>query len=168
MPNIVSCIFGWNSLDRAALGLLGAGERLARQMDAKHVVLLVGAGADALVADLSKFADSIHVAYHPLLGRYHIELTLSALAQALQPLEPAAVLLGNDSYSQELAPRLAHRLGGSAAGDALRIQVQDGSILVNRPVYGGKAEASIALRRSPGVVWLRTRAQAAAEPRAQA
>ena len=54
---------------------------------------------------------------------------------------------------QELAPRLAHRLGGSAAGDAVDVKVADGRMLVTRGVYGGKATAVIATPRSPGVVW---------------
>jgi electron transfer flavoprotein alpha subunit len=75
------------------------------------------------------------------------------------------VLLGNDTFSQELAPRLAHRLGGSAAGDAVEVSVTDGKLQVTRGVYGGKATAVIALARSPGVVWVRARAMAPAEDR---
>ena len=59
------------------------------------------------------------------------------------------MLLGSDSYSQELAPRLAHRLGGSAAGDAVAIATADGNLRVTRGVYGGKAVAVLALNRSP-------------------
>ncbi len=57
----------------------------------------------------------------------------------------AGVLLGNDTYGQELAPRLAHRLGGSAAGDAVDITASAGQLRVTRGVYGGKATAVIAL-----------------------
>jgi len=164
MSNVVSCIFSWNGLDRAVLGILGCGQRLAKQVEAKHCIVLLGQSTEATLSELAGFADSIHVANHPLLVRYHIETTLTALTQACGTLQPFAILLGNDTYSQELAPRLAHRLGGSAAGDALSLEVKNGSILVNRPVYGGKALAKIALRRSPGVVWLRARAQAPAQP----
>jgi electron transfer flavoprotein alpha subunit len=101
-----------------------------------------------------------------LLGEYNPEEFLSALTAVCKKLAPQAVLLGNDTYSQELAPRLAHRLGGSAAGDAVDVAVADGQLRVTRGVYGGKATAVIALARSPGVVWVRARAMAPAEPRA--
>jgi electron transfer flavoprotein alpha subunit len=165
MGNVISCIFGWNGLDRASLGILGAGQRLAKELDAKHFVLLVG--ASAAIDPLADFADSVHIADDPLLAKYHSETTLTALAQACGFLEPHTVLLGNDTYSQELAPRLAHRLGGSAAADALALQVKDGTILATRPVYGGKAQAVVALRRAPAVIWLRARAQAPAQRQTQ-
>jgi electron transfer flavoprotein alpha subunit len=60
---------------------------------------------------------------------------------------------------------LAHRLGGSAAGDGIRLDALEGEVRVTRTVYGGKAQAVIALKRSPAVVWLRARALAPAVPR---
>jgi electron transfer flavoprotein alpha subunit len=89
------------------------------------------------------------------LDGYDIEPSLEALAEACRGAE--VVLLGNDTYSQELAPRLAHRLGGACVGDGTDVQRVDGRIRVTRQVYGGKAQAVIELRRSPAVVWLRAR-----------
>src|SRR5436190_680598 len=136
MSNVVSCIFGWNGLDRAVLGILGCGQRLAKQVEAKHCIFLLGESTEASLSELARFADSLHVARHPLLAKYHGETTLAALTQACGTLQPFAILLGNDTYSQELAPRLAHRFRGSAAGDAISLEVNTGSILVNRPVHG--------------------------------
>ncbi|HVR40731.1 MAG TPA: electron transfer flavoprotein subunit alpha/FixB family protein [Thermoanaerobaculia bacterium] len=86
---------------------------------------------------------------------YQIEPALNALVDACRGAD--VVLFANDTYSQELAPRLAHRLGGACAGDGIDIQRVDGKIRVTRQVYGGKAQAVIELRRSPAVVWLRAR-----------
>src|SRR6185436_13725111 len=80
-------------------------------------------------------------------------------------LAPRAVLFGNDSYSQEVTPRLAHRLNGSAVGDATDLQISEGKLNVIRQVYGGKAQATFTLKRSPAVVWLRALSVAAAEAR---
>jgi len=113
MPNVISCIFAWNEFDRAAAGLLGTGQRLAKDLNGKHCVLLMGAATPGSLDELSYLADSIHLADHPLLAKYHSETTLAGLVQACRSLQPHAVLLGNDTYSQELAPRLAHRLGAA-------------------------------------------------------
>ncbi|HEX7830147.1 MAG TPA: electron transfer flavoprotein subunit alpha/FixB family protein [Thermoanaerobaculia bacterium] len=86
---------------------------------------------------------------------YQIEETLAALVDACRGTD--VVLLANDTYSQELAPRLAHRLGGACVGDGTAVQRVDGKIRVTRQVYGGKAQAVIELKRSPAVVWLRAR-----------
>src|ERR1044071_4303879 len=160
MSNVISCIFGWNEFDRSGAGLLGTGQRLAKELNANHSVLVVGGASEKLLHELASLSDAIHLAEHPLLATYHSELTLTAIAEACRPLKPRAILLGNDLYSQELEPRLAHRLGGSAAGDALSLTSEGETILVTRPVYGGKAQATVALRRAPAVVWMRARAQA--------
>jgi len=149
-------------MDRAAQGLLGAGRRLADSLGGKLIALALGPANDALNAAAASVAETVLVADHPLLADYQAETYLSALAAIVRPLAPSAVLLGNDTYSQELTPRLAHRLGGSAAGDAVEVSVAAGHLRVTRGVYGGKATAVIELKRSPAVVWVRARALAPA------
>jgi electron transfer flavoprotein alpha subunit len=148
---------GCNGFDRAAQGILGAGRRLADSLGGKLRAVVLAAD-DALVQGAATVADSVAIADHPLLAQYNPETYLSALASLRKQLAPQAVILGNDTYSQELAPRLAHRLGGSAAGDGVDVAVVDGKLRVTRGVYGGKATAVIELARSPGVVWVRARA----------
>jgi electron transfer flavoprotein alpha subunit len=92
---------------------------------------------------------------------YQPEETLAALVEACR--EAKVILLANDAYSQEVAPRLAHRLGGAAVGDGTDVQLVDGRLRVTRQVYGGKAQAVIELRLSPAVAWLRARSFPAAE-----
>ena len=53
-------------------------------------------------------------------------------------LSPRAVLLAGDTYSQEITPRLAYRLGGSAVGDVVEVAELKGSVAVSRQVYGVK------------------------------
>jgi electron transfer flavoprotein alpha subunit len=88
-------------------------------------------------------------------GEYQIEETLDALVEACRGAE--VVLFANDTYSQEIAPRLAHRLGGGCVGDGVDVQRVDGRVRVTRQVYGGKANAVVELKRSPAVIWLRAR-----------
>ncbi len=108
-------------------------------------------------------ADSVALVDDAQLTEYNPESYLAAIVELSKPLTPLAVLLGNDAYSQELAPRIAHRLGGSSAGDAVDVQADGGKLRVTRGVYGGKATAVIALAKSPGVVWVRARALAPAD-----
>jgi electron transfer flavoprotein alpha subunit len=53
------------------------------------------------------------------------------------------------------------------AGDSVDVRVEGGDLLVRRQVYGGKAQAIIALRRTPAVVWIRARSFAPAPPRSE-
>jgi electron transfer flavoprotein alpha subunit len=150
-------------LDRAAQGILGAGRRLADALGGRLRAVVLGPADDALVRGAAAVAETVAIADHAQLAEYNPESYLAALAALCKRFQPAAVLLGNDTYGQELAPRLAHRLGGSAASDAVAIAVEGGKLRVTRGVYGGKATAVIALERAPGVIWVRARAMAPPE-----
>jgi electron transfer flavoprotein alpha subunit len=158
MQDVVCYLWGRAGFDRAAQGILGAGRRLADSMGGKLVAVVLGPADDALTAGAQTIADTVVLIEDALLGEYHPENFLTALTTVCKRLQPKAVLLGNDTYSQELAPRLAHRLGGSAAGDAVEVASDGGPLRVTRGVYGGKATAVIGLARSPGVAWVRARA----------
>ncbi len=165
MADVITFIWGSAGVDRAAQGLLGAGRRLADSLGGKLRAAVIGSTDDAAASAIQKRADTLLVVEDGVLGEHHPENYLAATAAVCQKLTPGAVLLGNDTASQELAPRLAHRLGGSAAGDAVEVALVDGRLHVKRGVYGGKATAVIALGKSPGVVWVRARAMAPADER---
>jgi electron transfer flavoprotein alpha subunit len=166
VSDVISFVWGQAGVDRAAQGLLGAGRRLAESLNGKLRVAVPGPTDDSVISALQTMADTVLVVEDELLAEYHTENYLAALVAICKKLSPRAVLLGNDTFSQELAPRLAHRLGGSAAGDAVDVAVVDGRVHVTRGVYGGKATAVIALARSPAVIWVRARALAPADRRA--
>jgi electron transfer flavoprotein alpha subunit len=166
VADVITFVWGSAGVDRATQGLLGAGRRLAESLGGKLRAAVVGATDDSAVAAIQTVADTVLVVEDELLGEYQPENYLAALVAVCKKLSPGAVLLGNDTASQELAARLAHRLGGSAAGDAVDVSVVEGGLQVTRGVYGGKATAKIALARSPGVVWIRARAMAPATEQA--
>ncbi len=157
MNDALICLFANNNFDKAAQGLAGAGRRLADETGGKLCAVVIGTNADALVSEVARFADSVIVADNAELAEYQTETCLNALTQICKELSPRAVLLSNDTYSQELAPRLAYRLSGSAAGDGIEIKIAGEHLQATRQVYGGKAQAVIELKRNPAIVWLRSR-----------
>jgi electron transfer flavoprotein alpha subunit len=155
MNDVIISLFTTAGYDRAAQGVAGAGRQLAAELGAQLHAVILGSPDEAMTSAVAAVADAITIAD---TGEYQPEACLSALAGVCKELAPQAVLLSNDFYSQELAPRLAHRLGGSAVADGLELKVVDGKVRVNRSVYGGKATATIELRSTPAVIWLRARA----------
>jgi electron transfer flavoprotein alpha subunit len=158
MSDVVICLFAWSGFDRAAQGVAGAGRRLADALEGKLHAILIGSPDESMTIALSRIADSVIVADQSELQEYQPELFLTSIAQLCKEANPTAVLLSNDAYSQEIAPRLAHRLSGSAVGDGVELKLHEGRLRVARSVYGGKANALIELKRSPAVVWIRSRA----------
>lgn len=139
MNDIVACLTfptDINSLDRASLGLIGECRRLANTLGSKLHVIVLDAGSQ---------------------DHYSAEAALSALVAACKTIAPRAVLFSNDCYGQELASRLAYRLGGSAVGDAVAVLVDGEKTSVSRAVYGGKAVAVVELKKAPAVIWTRSR-----------
>lgn len=163
MNDVLICLFANNNFDKGAQGLAGAGRRLADETGGKLLAVVLGANADALAADAARFVDSVVVAGGAELGEYQTETCLNALTQICKELSPRAVLLSNDTYSQELAARLAYRLSGSAAGDGVELKTAGERLRVARQVYGGKAQAMIELKKNPAIVWLRSRSFAPAQ-----
>ncbi|HEV7858474.1 MAG TPA: electron transfer flavoprotein subunit alpha/FixB family protein [Pyrinomonadaceae bacterium] len=168
MNDIVICLFANAGFDKAAQGLAGAGRRLADELGVQLRAVIIGTGADSLASEIARVADAVIIADDAELAEYQPETCLSALTSLCADLSPRAILLTNDTYSQEIAPRLAYRLGGSAVGDGVEVRVEGEALRVSRQVYGGKAQAVIELKRVPAVVWLRARSFAPATPRAEA
>ena len=157
-PNsIVVTVFVASGFDRSAAGLAGAGQRLARELGARHMVLACAAEGSPAAEKLARVADEAHLLRSPDLEAGQSEAWLSAIESFANIQKPAAVLLGSDTLSQELTPSLAQRLGGASVGDAQKLSVQDGKIRVVRSVYGGKAMAVVELQRAPAVIWVRSR-----------
>jgi electron transfer flavoprotein alpha subunit len=166
MSNIAMCLFASGGFDKAAQGLAGAARRLADETGGQVHAIVMGAAADMLAAEVARIADAVTVVDPAEAAEYQPEIYLNALAQLCRELAPCAMLFSNDTYSQEIVPRLAHRLGGSATGDGVELRTQGGKLRVVRQVYGAKAQAVIELKRIPAVVWLRGRSFEPAEPRA--
>ena len=122
-------------------------------------VVIVLFGDDRAAQGLAGAAQRLGSVRAIRVEEYQPEECLNALAEECKG--ATAILFSNDTYSQEVAPRLAHRLGGSCVGDGIDVQLVDGRLRVTRQVYGGKAQAVIALKRTPGVAWLRARSFAA-------
>ncbi len=159
MANVAVCVLGSFGYDRAAQGAVGAGRALAGSVGGEVHVLVIGPADEEAVAAMAAVADRVVVGANEELRDVQPEQALQAAEQlhAAGGGDYVAVLLSNDTYSQEIAPRLAHRLGGSSMADAAAIRMDGDHLLAQRTAYGGKAISIYRLKKSPAVVWLRAR-----------
>ncbi len=160
MQNVIIALFGEYGFDRSAEGVAGAGRRLADVLGGDLIAVVLGPAEEAMTSGLAGVANQVKVADNPALAEYQPELALAALVQMCSGTDAKAVLLSNDSYSQELAPRLAARLGGSSMADGIDIKVEGERIHVARMAYGGKAVSVYSMKKDPAVAWIRSRAMA--------
>lgn len=159
MNDVVIGLLNPAAFDRAAQGLAGCGRRLAEALGSQVKAIVLSPHSPAIAREVAEFVDEVIVIDQ---GEYQPETALSALTIACSQLAPGAVLFGNDTYSQEVTPRLAYRLKGAAVGDVVEVTLHEQTLRVSRQVYGGKAQATIELKRTPAVLWTRSRSFAPA------
>jgi electron transfer flavoprotein alpha subunit len=73
------------------------------------------------------------------------------------------VLFGHTPNLREVAIRLAYRLGTAITTDSTALRVEDGQVVMTKPVFGGAAIAEYTNESGPSIATLRPRAFAAAE-----
>src|SRR3974390_2049655 len=124
---------------RNALELLGAARRLA---DARKE----GGGAGVLEKPPTAFPEAVG-AYgaarvlavrHPLLTGHPPEICLAALQQVMALERYDLLFLPDDDAGREVAPRLAHRLGGAVVTEVMEVRCEGGPLAFRRQLYGGR------------------------------
>ncbi|HEX8253430.1 MAG TPA: electron transfer flavoprotein subunit alpha/FixB family protein, partial [Thermoanaerobaculia bacterium] len=92
------------------------------------------------------------------LGHYSTEPYTAALAQAVSESQPSIVLFAGTADGRDLAPRLAARLNVGVASDVDRLEWNDGKLRARRPVYSGKAFATVDVTGTPAIATTRPNA----------
>ncbi len=119
--------------------------------------VLPGAGVGGVAGSLGEYgAEKVFVADDPSLGLYSSEGYAAAVVAAAERFAPDAVLFAGTAMGRDLAPRVAARLGVSAIADAVGLALDGSTFKVRRPVYSGKAFATVdTAGKSPQVISLR-------------
>jgi len=143
-------------LRRASLEAVSEAVRLAEAVKAEVECVLVGADSDTLVAELASYgARRVHVFGDAALAAYATEPYARAVAQVVTATKPWAVLIPFTAMGKDLAPRVAAKLGAGLASDCVSLAVKDGMLEARRPVYAGKAFATVTWKSEPQLATLR-------------
>jgi electron transfer flavoprotein alpha subunit len=78
-----------------------------------------------------------------------------AIAQRVKSGGYTAVVFAATATGKDLAPRVAAKLGVSLAQDVTTLEVKGGAIVTTRPLYAGKALATVQVNSKPAVISLR-------------
>jgi len=140
------------------------GRRVADSLGTDLTAVVLGPGMDDAAASLGNYgADRVLLIDHEDLADYRTDTYTTAVAELVAADKPAVVILGASTQGKDLAARLAARLEAALAMDCTAVQVNDGSIVAVRPMYGGKVLAEVALSGSPQIVAVRPNAVGIAE-----
>ncbi len=127
--------------------------------------VLVGSGVGDAAAGLGAYgAAKVFVADDPNLALYSAEGYGEAVAKAVEAAAPDAVFFAGTAMGRDLAPRVAAKLGVGALADVIALEKDGDQFVARRPVYSGKAFATVDSAGSkPQVISLRPNVFAAEE-----
>jgi electron transfer flavoprotein alpha subunit len=143
-------------LRRAALEAVSAARRLAGPLGATVTAVVIGPGGDASAGELASHgADKVIVFGDAGFAAYATESYARAFAQAIESEKPSVVLLPFTAMGKDLAPRVAAKVGAGLASDCVALSVKDGRLVGRRPMYAGKAYATVEWTGEPQMATLR-------------
>jgi electron transfer flavoprotein alpha subunit len=133
-----------------AVGVAGS---LGGQVEA---LVLDGPGSSGDASSLGVFgAATVTVAAHEELTSYNPDAYTRVIADRVRSGDYAAVFFSAATQGKDLAPRVAAVLDVPLATDVTSVEVEGGRIVVERPVYAGKALARLELDAIPALASLR-------------
>jgi electron transfer flavoprotein alpha subunit len=112
--------------------------------------VLAGKGVTEPAKDLGTFgAGVVYVADRDDLALYSNRGYVGALQAAREKESPAAVLIAATSMGKDVAPRFAARNASGVLADVMELHLEGEKLVGVRPVYSGKARATVDCGASP-------------------
>lgn len=143
-------------IKKASLEALSEAKRRAREIETEVKAVLAGENVEGLCSQLFSYgASQVYVLDSPLLSNYSSSGYTQALYSLVEEVNPQIIFFPATAMGQDLAPRLAAKLGVSLATDCIHTEIKDGRLEVIRPIFAGKAYATVNLKSSPQMATLR-------------
>jgi electron transfer flavoprotein alpha subunit len=121
-----------------------------------HALLIGGPAVAGAAGDLAAHgAARVLVAADPAAERYAPETYAATAAAAIGQGDYYAVVFPASATGKDLAPRVAAKLDLPLASDVTALDVENGELLITRPVYAGRAFVRLTIDASPRLVSIR-------------
>ena len=165
MPGVlVFCEVQNGKLKKASREALSIGRKLAGKTGGELAGVAAGSNAKSVADDAGRYgARKLYVASNDALDAYNTETYAALLKQVIDEVKPQVVLFGGTSNGRDLAPRIAARLNAGVASDVDLLEWTDGKLRARRPVYSGKAFATVDVTSNPAIATCRPNAFPAEE-----
>jgi len=140
---LVFCELKDSKLRKPSAEALSEGRRLADASGKPLAALFVGASLAGAEGAAGYGADAILKVEDAKLAAYSSDLYAQAVAAAVQAKGASVLLLGATALGKDVAPRTAARLGAGYAADVTGLSMEGGKLQAVRPMYAGKAFATV-------------------------
>jgi electron transfer flavoprotein alpha subunit len=130
--------------------MLGAGEKIATEQGVPLIAVLLGQGVKGIAEELASRASRVVVVEDEKLENFNslpYQKTLSVICTKYQPF---LTLIGHTAFGMDLAPSLSVELNLPLVTDCIGLASEGVRLRAVRSIYGGKVQANVSLRESPG------------------
>lgn len=159
MTVLVLCEVVEGKLKKASAQALAIGRTLAESAGGELVAFAAGSSAAALAEQVGSFgAKRLYAATDASLDDYIWESHVPAAQSAVEQSGARVVLAGSTADGKDLVPRLAARLGVGVASDVTALEWNGEALVARRPVYSGKAIATVEITATPAIASCRLNA----------
>jgi electron transfer flavoprotein alpha subunit len=149
---------------KSSLESMSEGRRVAAKLGGTAAAVIVGERVQTLASQVGAFgAQTVYAAENAAWKLYAPEAYAASVVEAAKKSGAGAIFVAATAMGKDLAPTVAAMLDVGVAADCTGLEIQDGRILARRPVYAGRAYATVRLAKSPAVCSLRPNLFAAEE-----
>jgi len=147
-------ILAWSEKPELLVELLGGGATLAEGLGVplKAVVLAPGPEGEEQAKEMAKWADEVLLVQHSAFSTPDSGVFAGALHKLAKAEGADVVLLGSTRFGREVAARLSARLNAPCATGCTSVALEEGKLVIERPVYAGRGVAKQVLPVGPCVL----------------
>lgn len=143
-------------LRKVSFELVSAATPLANALGGKILGGVVGSSVRAWAETLAKTGvEKVYVVDNADLEKFAPENYTTALAEIIRAAQPAIVLFGATGWGKEVSARVAAKLDWGLVTDCTETEIENGALILTRPIYAGKAIAQVRAKSFPVMVSLR-------------
>lgn len=131
---------------------------LSGQVGGKVIGLILGEDLGPALESMTSLCDVIYFASSPKLSTYRLDLFLALLEKVVELESPLFVLSASSYQTKELFGALGGRLRRPVVVDCFGLRLQDGVLIYERAIYGGRIMVHGRVSGSPYLVLTRNKA----------
>ncbi len=144
------------TLRKVSYELVTVANEIAKGLGGAVEAVVIGNNVGACAEALAKTGVAkVYSADSPALANFAPEVFAATLADAIRKAAPSVVLMPATGLGKELGAKVAAKLDWGVVTDCISFQVEGGTLIFKRPVYAGKAMATIKAKALPVIASIR-------------
>ncbi len=145
-----------NKFRKSSFETVQAAKKIAEQLNAEFIALVVGSGVGTIAGELAHYGASRVVAVDdPSLAQHSNSAYAKVIAEIAKKEEANLIFLPASQMGKDIAPRIAVKLNAGLASDCIALKVEAAEVIATRPVFAGKALLDVKVNTATKVFTLR-------------